>query len=200
MEKSCRSCRKFGEKLFSKGERCSSVKCALNKRNYAPGSHGASARRKKSSEYGLQLTEKQKAKFEYGLRERQFRNYFEKAAKSQGNTGEALLQNLETRLDNVIYRLGWTVSRAQARQIVNHGHIKVNGKQVDIPSFQVKPKDVVEVANKPLIDSVAQDKATPPNWLKSNKKEYKAELVNIPSREEIETPIEEQLIVEFYSR
>jgi small subunit ribosomal protein S4 len=193
----CRTCRKFGEKLFLKGERCSSVKCEIVKRNFGPGAHGG-ARRGKKSEYGLQLQEKQKAKAEYGLREKQFALTFASAAKSQEATGEALLKTLETRLDNVVYRLGWAASRSQARQLVNHGHIKVNAKSVDIPSYIVRVKDVLEPADAELIKSTMVEKAIVPGWLKV--KALKAEVANLPTREEIETSIEEQLVVEFYSR
>ena len=197
MENKCRTCRKFGEKLLLKGERCSSPKCAMVKRAYGPGSHG-SARRSKKSEYGLQLQAKQMAKFEYGLRERQFALTFDKAAKSQEATGEAMLKLLETRLDNVVYRTGWAATRAQARQLVNHGHISVNGNVVDIPSYQVKIKDVIEPASPEVIKFTQVEKAQTPSWIKA--KAGKAEIVNLPTREEIETPIDEQLVVEFYSR
>jgi small subunit ribosomal protein S4 len=193
----CRTCRKFGEKLFLKGERCSSVKCEIVKRNFGPGAHGG-ARRGKKSEYGLQLQEKQKAKAEYGLREKQFALTFEKASKSKDATGEALLKTLETRLDNVIFRLGWAASRSQARQIVNHGHIKVNDKSVDIPSYQVKVEDVITPADNELIKKNMIEKPIVPSWLKV--KAFKGEVVNTPTREEIETSIDEQLVVEFYSR
>jgi len=193
----CRTCRKFGEKLFLKGERCSSVKCEIVKRNFGPGAHGG-ARRGKKSEYGLQLQEKQKAKAEYGLREKQFALTFEKASKSKDATGEALLKTLETRLDNVVFRLGWAASRSQARQIVNHGHIKINDKSVDIPSYQVKVDDVITPADNELIKKNMIEKPIVPSWLKV--KAFKAEVVNTPTREEIETSIDEQLVVEFYSR
>jgi len=193
----CRTCRKFGEKLFLKGERCSSVKCEIVKRNFGPGAHGG-ARRGKKSEYGLQLQEKQKAKAEYGMREKQFALTFEKAAKSKEATGEALLMILETRLDNVVYRLGWAGSRSQARQLVNHGHIKVNSKSVDIPSYIVSIDDVIEPADNELIKKTMVEKPIVPGWLKA--KGMKAEISKLPTREEIETSIEEQLVVEFYSR
>lgn len=193
----CRTCRKFGEKLFLKGERCSSVKCGIVKRNFGPGAHGG-ARRGKKSEYGLQLQEKQKAKAEYGLREKQFALTFNQASKSQDATGEALLKTLETRLDNIVYRLGWAASRIQARQLVNHGHINVNTKLVDIPSYQVKVGDIIEPADTELIKRTLVEKAQIPSWLKA--KALKAEVSNLPTREEIETSIDEQLVVEFYSR
>lgn len=194
----CEKCRKFGDKLNIKGDRCASPKCALTRRAYAPGAHGPNARRSKKSEYGLQLHEKQKAKAEYGLRERQFRNTFQKAAKAKEATGEALLQRLELRLDNVIYRLGWAVSRPQARLLVNHGHIKVNGAVVDIPSYEVKVKDVIEPRNNELIKQTKVEKPILPDWLTS--KGFKGEIAAVPSREQIDTPVDEQLIVEFYSR
>ena len=195
--KKCRTCRKFGEKLFLKGERCNSPKCEMVKRNFGPGSHGG-ARRGKKSEYGLQLQAKQMAKSEYGLRERQFSLTFEKAARSSEATGEAMLRLLETRLDNIVYRSGWAASRMQARQLVNHGHIKVNNKVVDIPSYQVKVKDVIEPVSKEAIAFTQVEKAQNPAWLKV--KNLKAEVANLPLREEIDTPIDEQLVVEFYSR
>ncbi len=193
----CRECRKFGEKLFLKGDKCSSPKCTLTKRNYLPGAHG-DKRKPKKSEYGLQLQEKQKAKAEYGLRERQFSLVYQKAARSKKATGEEMLKILESRLDNIIYRIGWAQSRHGARQLVNHGHIKVNGRPVDIASFQVRPKDAIEPVNVEIIKKTAVEKITPPGWVKV--KGLKAEIVNLPSREEIDTPIQEQLVVEFYSR
>lgn len=193
----CRTCRKFGEKLFLKGERCNSVKCEIVKRNFGPGAHGG-ARRGKKSEYGLQLQEKQKAKSEYGLREKQFSLTFQKAARSQEVTGEAMLRILESRLDSVVYRLGWACSRSQARQVVNHGHIKVNENVVDIPSYQVKIKDMITPVDVEIIKNTAVEKAQVPKWLKN--KDFKAEIVNLPVREEIETSINEELVVEFYSR
>jgi len=197
MDNKCRECRKFGEKLFLKGERCDSPKCAMTQRNYAPGAHGGK-RRGKKSEYGLQLAEKQKAKAEYGLRERQFSLVFKKAARSQGATGAEMLKLLESRLDNIVYRLGWAKSRIQARQLVNHGHIKVNGKILDIPSYSAKVKDVVEPVNQEFIKTTQIKKPLIPAWIKE--KAMKAEIEHLPAREEIDNPIDEQLIVEFYSR
>ena len=201
MTKNCRNCRKFGEKLFLKGERCSSPKCALARRVNTPGTAPAKGtsqvRRRKKSEYGIQLQEKQKAKTDYGLREKQFRLVYEKGVKRELATGEAMLQILELRLDNVVYRMGLTSSRAAARQMVNHGHIKVNGKVLDIPSYQTKVKDVIEpvkpVDPKKII-------GTSPKWLKMDKKLGKAEISSLPTRDEIETAVDEQLIVEYYSR
>jgi len=197
MNEKCRTCRKFGEKLFLKGDRCSSPKCEIVKRNYAPGAH-AGARRGKRSEYSLQLQEKQKARNEYCLREKQFFLTFQKAARAKEATGEMMLKLLETRLDNVVYRAGWAKSRMQARQIVNHGHIKVNDKLVDIPSYQVKLKDVIEPRDAEIIKNTMVEKPQLPSWLKG--KQFKVEVVNTPNREEIETSIDEQLVVEFYSR
>lgn len=203
MNESCKSCRKFSEKLFLKGERCLSTKCAITRHASAEGAKsnkGASSFRRKKSEYGTQLFEKQKAKNEYGLREKQFVNVFKKAASKKGATGEMILQSLEIRLDNVVYRLGWASSRKLARQAVNHGHIKVNGKTVDIPSYQVSIGDKIEPSNLDFIKKIADEKATTPKWIKSASKSYKAEIVNFPTKAEIDTPIDEQLIVEFYSR
>lgn len=197
MDGKCRACRKFSEKLFLKGERCNSPKCALIKRDYAPGAHGG-GRHSKKSEYGLQLQEKQKAKAEYGLREQQFRLTFQRAARSSEATGEAMLKILESRLDNIIYRLGWAQSRSQARQLVNHGHIKVNGKMVDIPSYCVKAKDKIEPMDNELIERTKVEKMTPPAWIKV--KGAQADIERLPLREEIDVPINEQLVVEFYSR
>ena len=197
MENKCRTCRKFGEKLLLKGVRCDSPKCALARRAYAPGSHGA-ARKSKKSEYGLQLQAKQLAKSEYGLREKQFSLTFDKASHSAEATGDAMLKLLETRLDNVIYRIGWATSRSQARQLVNHGHIKVNDKVVDIPSYQIKVKDMIEPVNAEIIKFTEVEKPQIPAWIKV--KSNKAEIANLPAREEIDTPIDEQLVVEFYSR
>ena len=203
MGNSCRECRKFGEKLFIKGDRCLGPKCTLTRRTNAPGvaasKSGQSVRRRKKSEYGIQLEEKQKAKKEYGLREKQFNLVYQKAVRSQGATGEIMLQYLESRLDNVVYRLGWANSRSQARQLVNHGHLKVNDKVVDIPSYKLEINDKVEPGNLELIKNLAQEKAQVPSWLKLDIN-FKAEMVALPKREEIETPIDEQLIVEFYSR
>lgn len=194
---SCLNCRKAGEKLFLKGDRCTSPNCAVTRR-LSTNVKGQS-RRNKKSEYGLQLAEKQQAKAEYGIREKQFRNYFIKAARAKEATGTALLQNLEMRLDNVIYRLGWVKSRSQARQLVNHGHFTVNDKKVDIPSYRVKIKDEISTLKAEILKLTANDKPIVPNWLES-KKDFKAVVKSLPGREEIETAVDEQLIVEFYSR
>jgi len=202
MDKNCRNCRKFGAKLFLKGDRCISAKCAFTRRTNPPGTvplKKQNIRRIKKSEYGIQLQEKQKAKSEYGIRETQFKNIFKKSARSKGATGETLLQMLELRLDNVIYRLGWSSSRKQARQLVGHRHIKINGKIVSIPSLLVKTKDVIEPVKINVIKDNIKEKVSLPKWIKSNKN-MQAEILSKPSREEIDTPIDEQLIVEYYSR
>jgi small subunit ribosomal protein S4 len=193
-------------KLFLKGERCHSEKCAVEKRAFAPGQHGKD-RRPKIVGYGLQLREKQKARRIYGLLERQFRNQFEKASQAKGITGEMLLANLERRLDNVIYRMGFGTSRAQCRQIVRHGHVQVNGRKVNIPSFQVKTNDIVEVREKskknPTIlaacDATAH--APTPNWLEVDREALKGRVVGAPKRDElVQIQLNEQLIVELYSK
>ncbi len=202
----CRLCRREGMKLFLKGERCHSEKCAIEKRNFPPGQHGK-ARRPKMLGYGLQLREKQKTRRIYGILERQFRNGFEKAAKTRGITGELLLSNLERRLDNVIYRMGLGTSRPQSRQIVRHGHILVNGKKVNIPSFMVKPDDVIEVREKsrknPAIlaarDATAHQPT--PNWLEVDRENLKGRVISIPKREDlVQIQINDQMIVELYSK
>ena len=199
---SCRLCRREGQKLFLKGERCYSTKCALEKRNYAPGQHGQS--RKKMSEYGLQLREKQKAKRFYGLLETQFRNLFDKAAKRKGMTGENLLIMLESRLDNVVFRMGFASSRKEARQLVNHGHFTVNGKKVDIPSFEVKAGDVIKVKEKstssPKFKEIKEMTISVPSWITVDVDKLEGKVVALPNREDIDTPIEEHLIVELYSK
>ena len=193
----CRLCRRFGTKIFLKGERCLSPKCAVTRRNYPPGVQGAKNRKIRRSEYGTQLLEKQKAKAEYGLRERQFANIFNKAVRKKDATGEELLRLLEMRLDNIIYRLGWASSRAQARQLVLHRKINVNDKIVNIPSIVLKPKDIIIPKEKKDIKPI---KMTLPKWIKLEAKALKAEIVKIPERKEIETDIDDQLIIEFYSR
>lgn len=200
----CKLCRREGEKLFLKGERCYSDKCSVSRRNYVPGQHGKG--RKKTSEYGLQLRMKQKARRYYGILEGQFRHYFDMAERKQGVTGENLLRILESRLDNVVYRLGWASSRAEARQLVVHGHFTVDGKNVDIPSYLLRAGEVVAIANKSK-DSVkiksvleANSGRPVPAWLDLNREALEAKVVNLPAREEIDAPVEEQLIVEFYSK
>ena len=199
----CRLCRREGEKLFLKGERCYTGKCGLTKRAYAPGQHGQG--RKKMSEYGLQLREKQKARRYYGVLEGQFAKYFEMANKKQGITGENLLQILESRLDNVIYRLGFASSRREARQLVTHGHFTINGKKVNIPSYLVKAGEVISIKEKSrdmdmfkaLIEASGR---TVPKWLDVDKNTLEARVITLSSREDIDLPIEEHLIVELYSK
>jgi small subunit ribosomal protein S4 len=188
-------------KLFLKGERCYTEKCAITRRNYAPGQHGQ--RRPKPSEYGLQLREKQKVKRIYGVLERQFRGYFARAERRKGVTGETLLLSLEQRLDSVVYRLGFASSRAQARQLVSHGHILVNNRKVDIPSYLIKVGDVIQVrersrALEPILETVEQRGI--PAWLELDKAEFKGIVHQLPSRDQITLPIQEQLIVELYSK
>ena len=200
----CRLCRREGQKLFLKGDRCYTDKCALTNRAYPPGQHGQG--RSKSSEYGQQLREKQKTKRYYGVLESQFKGYFEKAAKKSGRTGENLLSLLETRLDNVIYRLGFAMSRAEARQLVNHGHFTVNGRKVDIPSFLVKPGMVISVKDKSRnsvkikANTEANSFRQPPGWLEYDQLNLIAKVSAMPSREDIDLPVEEHLIVELYSK
>ena len=200
----CKLCRREGEKLFLKGERCYSDKCSVSRRNYVPGQHGKG--RKKTSEYGLQLRMKQKARRYYGILEGQFHHYFEMAERKQGVTGENLLRILESRLDNVVYRLGWASSRAEARQLVVHGHFMVNGKKVDIPSYLLRAGEVIAVSAKSKESTKVQavleaNSGRPvPAWLDLNREALEAKVVNLPAREEIDTPVEEQLIVEFYSK
>jgi len=202
----CRLCRREGMKLFLKGERCHSEKCGIEKRNFPPGQHGKD-RRPKIVGYGLQLREKQKTRRYYGLQERQFRNLFEKAARMKGITGDTMLNMLERRIDNVIYRMGFGTSRAQARQIVRHGHIQVNGHKVDIPSFLVKPNDLVEVRERSRKNAAilaardATAHAPTPNWLEVDREALKARVVGVPKREElVQIQLNEQLIVELYSK
>ena len=193
----CTKCRKFRAKLFLKGDRCNTPNCALTRRNYPPGAHGTKKSNPRKSEYGLQLVEKQKAKAEYGLREKQFVNIFKRASKSAKNTGEQLFRLLEIRLDNIVYRLGWGVSRAQARQLVLHRKIQVNGKISNIPSLTVKSGDVISPVSK---DLVKPSKVKIPNWIKVDEKSLKAEIKSLPTREDFDTDINDQLIIEFYSR
>ena len=198
----CKLCRREGQKLFLKGERCYSSKCAIERRNYAPGQHGQA--RKKQSEYGLQLREKQKAKRFYGVPETQFRNLFEKAAKKQGKTGENLMIFLETRLDNVVFRLGFAASRKEARQLVTHGHFTINGKKADIPSMEVKAGDVIKVKERsvssPKFKEIKEMSITVPAWMTVDVDKVEGKVVAMPRREDIDTPIAEHLIVELYSK
>ena len=198
----CRLCRREGQKLFLKGDRCYSSKCAIDRRGYAPGQHGQG--RSKISDYGLQLREKQKAKRFYGLQETQFRNLFDKAARKSGITGENLLILLETRLDNVVFRLGFASSRKEARQLVNHGHFQVNGKKVHIPSYTVKPGDVIKVkeksTNSPKFKEVKEMSITVPSWVSVDVEKLEGKILSVPTRSEIDTPVAEHLIVELYSK
>ena len=198
----CKLCRREGQKLFLKGERCYSTKCALERRNYAPGQHGQG--RKKQSEYGLQLREKQKAKRFYGVPETQFRNLFDKAVKKKGQTGENLMIALETRLDNVVFRLGFAASRKEARQLVTHGHFTVNGKKANIPSMEVKAGDVIKVKEKsqssPKFKEIREMSITVPSWMTVDIDKLEGKVVAMPRREDIDTPIAEHLIVELYSK
>ena len=200
----CRQCRREAQKLFLKGDRCYSDKCAATRRAYPPGQHGQG--RKKNSEYGLQLREKQKARRYYGVLESQFAKYFEIAAKAKGVTGENLLRLLEQRLDNVVYRLGFAMSRPEARQLVNHGHFTVNGHKVNIPSYIVKPGDEIALRSRSRnidrIKSSSEDNASriPPKWLSLNQSAMSATVLGVPERDDIDLPVEEHLIVELYSK
>lgn len=200
----CRLCRREGEKLYLKGDRCYSDKCAIVRRAYAPGQHGQS--RSKTSEYGIQLREKQKVRRIYGVLERQFRNYFGMAEKQGGITGENFLKILESRLDNVVYRLGFATSRNEARQLVLHGHVKVNGKKVNIPSYLISVGNEVEVREKSQSSNRMKEikelneNYKAPSWLETNIAGLSGKVLAEPNREEIDIPIEEHLIVEFYSR
>jgi small subunit ribosomal protein S4 len=200
----CRICRREGCKLFLKGDRCYSEKCAMQRRPYAPGDAGK--RRVKESEYLLQLREKQKTKRMYGLLEKQFHKYYQIANRSKGVTGENLLALLETRLDNVIYRFGFAKSRKEARQQVRHGHITVNGRRVDIPSFQVRPGDLVAIAQKAkdllVIKSalISNERAQVPAWLEVDIEKLQGSVLSLPTRDQIDSDVNEQLIVELYSK
>jgi small subunit ribosomal protein S4 len=202
----CRLCRRFGEKLMLKGERCSTPKCPLEKRNTHPGEHSSARRRGRISERGLQLREKQKVRFSYGVLERQFRRVFAEAKESPGATGENLLILLERRLDNVVYRLGFADSRAQARQIVRHGHIMVNGRKTNTPSFLVKAGDIIkwrEASTKTeYYKRVAEEveEKVIPSWLSVDKESMTGRVLNLPSKDDIEAGFNEKAIVEYYSR
>ena len=200
----CKLCRREGKKLFLKGERCYTNKCSVERRSYAPGQHGQS--RKKTSEYGLQLRAKQQARRYYGIQESQFRKYFEMAERHQGVTGENLLRICESRLDNVVYLLGWASSRAEGRQLVNHGHFQVNGKKVNIPSYLLRAGDVVTIkqarrASEKIKATVEANASRPvPQWLDLDRENLQAKIVNLPERDQIAVPVEEHLIVEVYSK
>ncbi|NLO39517.1 MAG: 30S ribosomal protein S4 [Ruminiclostridium sp.] len=202
---SCKLCRREGQKLFLKGERCYTNKCSVDRRPYAPGMHGQN-NRKKISEYGVQLREKQKAKRFYGILESQFRRYYEMSMRKKGVTGEILLQLLESRLDNVVHRMGYGSSRDESRQLVTHGHFFVNGRRVSIPSYLVKPGDEIIVAEssrkstrfKDILD-ITGSKVVP-KWLEVDQENLKGKVVSLPAREDIDLPIQEHLIVELYSK
>jgi len=203
----CRLCRRQGEKLFLKGTKCSTEKCPIIKRPYPPGQHGQGGRRRsKTSNYGLQMKEKQKVRRIYGVLEKQFRKYFKIAAKTKGVTGKVLLQLLERRLDNVVFRAGLAISRSQARQIVRHNHVYVNSRRVNIPSFLVHKDDLVQVkgkekALKNIKDNLELSKdRTVPSWLAFNSGDLSAKVTRLPEKDDIQFPIQEQLIVELYSK
>lgn len=203
-ESVCRICRREGQKLFLKGDRCYTDKCAVTRRAYAPGQHGQS--RRKLSEYGTQLREKQKVRRAYGILEGQFAHYFEMASKREGVTGENLLSIVESRLDNVVYKLGLAVSRPEARQLVSHAHFTVNGKKVNIPSYLVKPGDVIAVREKSRTSAkfdailASTESRIVPKWLDMNRDTMEGRVVALAEREDIDLPIEEHLIVEFYNK
>ena len=203
-DEQCRICRREGQKLFLKGSRCYSDKCSITRRNYAPGQNGQ--KKSKISEYGTQLREKQKTKAFYGVGEKQFRRYFDMASTSKGKTGEVLLQILESRLDNVVYRLGFASSRAQARMLVTHGAFEVNGHKVDIPSYLVKAGDVIAVReirkdNGAIKIAVEENGSRPvPAWLEKDQEKLSGKVVRLASREDVDIPVEEHLIVELYSK
>jgi small subunit ribosomal protein S4 len=203
-EASCRKCRREGMKLFLKGDRCYADKCAIERRAYAPGQHGQ--RRRKTSEYGMQLREKQRAKLSYGVLERQFRKYFHMAEKMKGITGENLLILLERRLDNMVYRLGFARSRDQARQMVMHGHFKVNGRRVNVPSYLVRQGDAISVRDRSrkmnaIVEAMESvDRRGVPEWLMLEKDKFEGKIMAYPTREQLTLPINEQLIVELYSK
>lgn len=198
----CRQCRREGQKLFLKGDRCTTKKCAMDRRPVPPGPHGLG--RKKASEYSIQLREKQKVRRAYGILEKQFRAYYEEAERQKGVTGENMLALLEKRLDNVVYRMGIGSSRAQSRQIVNHGHITVNGKTVDIPSYQVKLGDEIAVkenkTDNALFKELRGAKVVMPKWVEFDTETFKGKIIDNPKREDIDLNINEQLIIELYSK
>jgi small subunit ribosomal protein S4 len=198
----CKQCRREGTKLFLKGERCLTDKCGIERRNYPPGDHGRG--RPRQSEYRVQLREKQKARRYYGVLEKQFRGYYDRASRQEGVTGENLLRILESRLDNVLVRLGFAASRRQARQLVRHGHWMVNGRRVDIPSYQVRPDDVITLASGFAADQMIRDAtelvSVVPAWLQADHDGLTAKVLRRPERDEIAVPVQEQLIVELYSK
>ena len=205
IKEQCRQCRREGEKLFLKGDKCYSQKCPVARRTYAPGMHGLSSARRKISDYGTQLRAKQKVKRIYGVLEEQFRNYYKKAEKKHGLTGEVLLQLLEMRFDNIVYRMGFASSRRLARQLIKHGHFTVNGRKVDIPSYEVKPGDKIEVKKSKQTNNYFQELAKKKevqeaSWLLVDPAKLRGEVKGIPLREDLDPNINEQLIVELYSK
>jgi small subunit ribosomal protein S4 len=200
----CRICRREGEKLFLKGDRCYSEKCGVERRKYPPGQHGQGYR--KLSDYGIQLREKQKVRKMFGLLERQFRRYFYEAERKRGITGEVLLQLIESRLDTMVFRMGFAPNRRRARQIVKHGHIIVNGREVNLPSYQIKEGDTIEVREPSrsipeIIDSISKSEHRGmPGWVEVDGSNFRGKVLHIPSRDEIQLPVQEQLIVELYSK
>jgi small subunit ribosomal protein S4 len=198
----CKQCRREGQKLFLKGERCLTDKCGVERRNYPPGDHGRG--RSRHSEYRLQLREKQKARRYYGVLEKQFRNYYARASRQEGVTGANLLRLLESRFDNILVRLGFAASRRQARQLIRHGHWAINGRRVDIPSYQVRSDDVITLKPGSSAEQVIRDAteltAVVPPWLQADHDGLTAKVLRLPEREEIATPVQEQLIVELYSK
>jgi len=200
----CRVCRREGDKLFLKGDRCFTEKCSVERRKYPPGQHGQ--RRTKISDYGIQLREKQKTRKSYGIFEKQFRIYFHEAERRKGTTGELLLQLLERRLDNAAFRMGFAINRREARQFITHGHFTVNGRAVSIPSYLVKAGDVIEVREKSrkipsLADNMSRlENRGIPAWVEVDSASFKGKVLHIPSREEMQLPVQEQLIVELYSK
>jgi len=203
-DEQCAVCRREGQKLFLKGSRCYTDKCGVTRRNYGPGEHGQG--KKKLSEYGMQLREKQKTKSFYGVQEKQFRKYFEMAENKKGITGENLLQILESRIDNVVYRAGFGSSRAQARQLVNHGHFDVNGSKVDIASYLLKAGDIITVRENKKDSKIIKENAELndsrpiPEWIEKDSEKLIAKVVRLASREDVDLPVEEHLIVELYSK
>jgi small subunit ribosomal protein S4 len=200
----CKQCRREGDKLLLKGERCLTDKCALNRRAYPPGEHGR-GRRRKQSEYLLQLREKQKARRYYGVLEKQFRHYYHLATGQSGITGENLLRLLELRLDNVVYRLGFGASRRQARQLIRHGHFHVNGRRVNIPSYRVRPNDVIAAmvrssGAKTAVEDATDLTASVPAWLEADHDNLTGKVLRLPERQDIDIPVQEQLIIELYSK
>ena len=198
----CKMCRREGQKLFLKGERCLTDKCGVERRNYPPGDHGRG--RMRQSEYRVQLREKQKTRRYYGVLEKQFRSYYDKASRQEGVTGENLLRLLECRFDNVLVRLGFAASRRQARQLVRHGHWTINGRRVDIPSYQVKPEDVIAIKSgsdaTDVVRTATELTSGVPAWLQADHDALTAKVLRLPERSEISAPVEEQLIVELYSK